>query len=219
MKQLLITIAAVVFTGTLFADPIHDYAWGNLLSGVNKELSNGIDVNTKNNIGDTAMTIAAYQGHIKIIELLIANGADIDLKNSNGDNPLILAAYQGHTVIVKELIANGANVNTKNNNGDTPFVISTHQGYEETAEFIRKNGGTTYKELFIETHINFKRNPFEFNFYTVKGFHYPIQGSKDLKNWETFEVVEGNDRITVFRDQRVLGLSSYFYRVKVVPNN
>ena len=153
MKQLLITIAAVVFTGTLFADPIHDYAWGNLLSGVNKELSNGIDVNTKNNIGDT------------------------------------------------------------------PFVISTHQGYEETAEFIRKNGGTTNEELFIETHINFKRNPFEFNFYTVKGFHYPIQGSKDLKNWETFEVVEGNDRITVFRDQRVLGLSSYFYRVKVAPNN
>ena len=149
MKYLITTIAAVLFTGTLFAEPIHDYAWGNLLSGVNKELSNGIDVNTKNNIGDTAMTIAAYQGHIKIIELLIANGADIDLKNNNGDNPLILAAYQGHTVIVKELIANGANVNTKNNNGDTPFVISAHQGHEETAEFIRKNGGKTGDELTI----------------------------------------------------------------------
>ncbi len=55
----------------------------------NKELSNGIDVNTKNTIEDTAMTIAAYQGHIKIVELLIANGTDIDLKNNNGDNPLI----------------------------------------------------------------------------------------------------------------------------------
>ena len=31
-----------------------------------------------------------------------------------------------------------------------PFVISAHQGHEETAEFIRKNGGKTGKELTIK---------------------------------------------------------------------
>ena len=78
MKQLLITIAAVVFTGTLFADPIHDYAWGNLLSGVNKELSNGIDVNTKNNNGDTPFVISTHQGYEETAEF-IRCGASVSL--------------------------------------------------------------------------------------------------------------------------------------------
>ena len=215
MKQLLITIAAVLFTGTLFAEPIHDYAWGNLLSGVNKELSNGIDVNTKNTIGDTAMTIAAYQGHIKIIELLIANGADIDLKNNNGDNPLILAAYQGHTVIVKELIANGANVNTKNNNGDTPFVISAHQGHEETAEFIRKNGGKTGDELTIMPRLE-QHGRFAFSFYAIEGRKYEVQDSFDLLKWAKIRTYTGEGNKVRFDEDRDHHPPQWFYRVRVV---
>jgi ankyrin repeat protein len=97
MKNILITtIASVLLAGTSFADPIHDYAWGNLLSNVDIELNNGIDVNKKNNIGDTPLTIAAYQGHKEIVKQLIANGADVNTKNNNGDTPIVLAAYQGH---------------------------------------------------------------------------------------------------------------------------
>ena len=93
------------------------------------------------------MTIAAYQGHKKIVELLIANGADVNTKNNNGDNSLIIAAYQGHKEIVKQLTANGADVNTKNNNGDTPFVLAAYQGHTETADILRKHGGRTSEAL------------------------------------------------------------------------
>ena len=161
------------------------------------------------------MTIAAYQGHIKIIELLIANGADIDLKNNNGDNPLILAAYQGHTVIVKVLIANGANVNTKNNNGDTPFVISAHQGHEKTADFIRKNGGKTVEELAMMPRL-MQHGQFAFSFDAKKGKVYEVQDSFDLLNWEVIKTYTGTGDSIRFDEERDHDTPQWFYRVKVI---
>ena len=216
MKQLLITtIASVLLAGTSFADPIHDYAWGNLLSNVNMELNNGIDVNKKNNIGDTPLTIAAYQGHKKIVELLIANGADVNTKNNNGDNSLIIAAYQGHKEIVKQLIANGADVNTKNNNGDTPFVLAAYQGHKETADIIRKHGGRTGEELALMPRL-VQHGRFAFSFVAKKGKVYEVQDSFNLLNWEVIKTYTGTGASVRFDEERDHDPPKWFYRVRVV---
>ena len=58
MKQLLITIAAVVLVGTAFADPIHDAARDGDLAGVQAALDKGADLNTKAGLGWTPLHFA-----------------------------------------------------------------------------------------------------------------------------------------------------------------
>jgi len=72
MKQLLITIAALVLVETAFADPIHDAAANGDLAGVQAELDKGVDVNvTDIDWGLTPLHSATYWGHKEIAELLI----------------------------------------------------------------------------------------------------------------------------------------------------
>ena len=58
MKQLLITIVALVLVGTAFADPIHDAARDGDLAGVQAALDKGADLNTKAGLGWTPLHFA-----------------------------------------------------------------------------------------------------------------------------------------------------------------
>ena len=105
MKQLLITIAAVVLVGTAFADPIHDAAKSGDNAGVQAELDKGVDVNAKDNTGRTPLHDAANWGRKEIVELLIAKGADVNAKGKYGETPLQFAAFNGDREIAELLIA------------------------------------------------------------------------------------------------------------------
>jgi Ca2+-binding EF-hand superfamily protein len=56
----------------------------------------------------TPLHYAAYQGHIKICELLEKAGANLNAVNGAGCTPLFLACQQGHPGVVKFLLKNGA---------------------------------------------------------------------------------------------------------------
>ena len=74
MKQLLITIAAVVLVGAAFADPIHDATANGDLTGVQTELEKGVDVNAKDSREQTPLHNAAVYGHNEIADLLRKHG-------------------------------------------------------------------------------------------------------------------------------------------------
>ena len=46
--------------------------------------------------GDTALTIAADEGHHLFVELLLQRGALVDVRNKKGCTPLWLACHGGH---------------------------------------------------------------------------------------------------------------------------
>lgn len=48
------------------------------LQAVKDELANGADVNARAQFGDTALNLAAENGHLDVVEYLIACGADAD---------------------------------------------------------------------------------------------------------------------------------------------
>ncbi len=106
-------------------------------------------------------------------------------------------------------------MNTKNNNGDTPFVISAHQGHEETAEFIRKNGGKTVEELAMLPRL-VQHGRFAYSFYAKKGKVYEVQDSFDLLNWEVIKTYTGTGDLIRFDEKRDHDPPQWFYRVKVV---
>ncbi|OQE10043.1 hypothetical protein PENFLA_c098G01846 [Penicillium flavigenum] len=62
------------------------------------------DTNLKTYMGDTALSLAAYHGHLAIINLLLEeNGLDVAATDKFGDTALCKAARNGHEQVVKRL--------------------------------------------------------------------------------------------------------------------
>ena len=152
MKQLLITIAAVVLVGC--GNPEADKELviaaddGNI-ELVKKLLSQGVPVNAKiDPHGETALHVAANRRNMEVVELLISEGADVNAKTKVGRNTPL------HEVRSKEiaelLIDNGADVNATNDNGDTPLDSAIKNKRNEAADLLRKHGGKTGEELKAE---------------------------------------------------------------------
>ena len=94
MKQLLITIAALVLVGCGPSVPdisIHNATEKGNIEAVKQHLAAGTDVNTKNSIGMTPLHVAASDSHKEIADLLIAGGANVNGKTSRGSTPLEMA--------------------------------------------------------------------------------------------------------------------------------
>ena len=55
-------------------------------------LKKGVDINSKDEDGDTALMIASSEGHLEIVKLLLLRkGADVNIKNNDGKTALDLA--------------------------------------------------------------------------------------------------------------------------------
>ena len=57
---------------------------------------------------------AAQNGHLEIVQALLAAGAEVNAKTDKGLTALIEAIEKGHTETVQALLAAGAEVNAKN---------------------------------------------------------------------------------------------------------
>ena len=152
MKQLLITIAAVVLVGCGSSVPDNDLqeaaGLGNI-EAVKQHLAAGVDVNGWGDKGNEATPLyyAAQSGHKEIAELLIGKGADVDAKDDLGLTSLYHAVIEEQKEIAELLIAKGADVNAKNNFGETPL---TDAADPEITDLLRKHGTKTAEELEAE---------------------------------------------------------------------
>ena len=109
MKQLLITIAAVLLVGcgpSVPDDTIHLAASLGDIETVKQHLAAGTDVNTKDKYKKTPLFGAARNGHKEIAELLITNGADVNAIMII-DTPLDYAIISKHTEIAELLRKHG----------------------------------------------------------------------------------------------------------------
>ena len=155
MKQLLITIAAVVLVGCGPPPPdisIREAASKGNIEAVKQHLAAGTDVDEKGGmLGYTPLQEASIKGHKEVAELLIAKGANVNGKNDFGVTPLHYAADYGHREIIELLIAKGANVNAHMTGGSTPLDRAEEvdeddspediAGKKEAADLLRKHGG------------------------------------------------------------------------------
>ena len=89
-----------------------------------------------NDMGETYLHWAAFNGHVNICKSLEAKGADIHLCTSNGGSALYWAAYNGHLDTVKYLISKGAAVDKQNNDGDTALHDAARKGRASVVDFL-----------------------------------------------------------------------------------
>jgi len=80
----------------------------------------GADVNARNQLGETPLIMAARNGHIEKIKVLLDHGADINSQGSeDGKTALIWAAHMNDADMTKLLLDKGANPNLKDRDGYT----------------------------------------------------------------------------------------------------
>lgn len=73
----------------------------------------------------TALHWAVQEGHLDVIQLLLAHGADVNAKDDFGMSLLYQAAGDGNTKIVEHLLDNGADMDAKSEAGVTPLIIAS----------------------------------------------------------------------------------------------
>lgn len=75
-------------------------------------------------LGHTPLLIASFQGHYKIVQMLLKHDANIEIGARDGATPLIAAASGGHMKIVKALLKAGANVFRRLESGETAAIVA-----------------------------------------------------------------------------------------------
>ena len=106
IRQKLIFLILIIITLNLsvWADTGNDFfdaVKANDLPKVEQFLYDGVDINIQDDIGTTALMLAAENGSMEIVKYLIENGADVNLKNYYADTALIHAVWSGEIEIVR----------------------------------------------------------------------------------------------------------------------
>ena len=101
--------------------------------------------------GNTALHMAASQGHIPAIERLItAHGAKLSDVNNIGCSALHHAALNGHLSAVTHLLnVRGMSLKQKDIAGRTPFLMAVGGGHKHIIDFIVQHDRTTLNDKSI----------------------------------------------------------------------
>ncbi|KAL4124283.1 hypothetical protein PRIC2_010120 [Phytophthora ramorum] len=96
-------------------------ARNNNLEGLELALDQGVDVNTRDNHGNSLFILACQQGNKRLAKFLLRRHADMNLQNLNGNTALhYLYAYK-HTDLAEYLKGKGAKDTTQNGAGLTCY--------------------------------------------------------------------------------------------------
>ena len=104
---------------------------------VSELLNRGMDVDTSDMEGNTLLMIAAREGYLELVELLVAGRAKLDARNTNGDCALSLAALAGRFAVARRLVEAGAQVNSE---GWPPLVYAAFNGHAQMVDYLLAHG-------------------------------------------------------------------------------
>lgn len=111
------------------------------LSSSEQLMTNAIHATDK--YENSPLHLAARDGHLPIVQLLIEKGADVNMRNKDGQSPLHLAVRRKNCIdLVKHLISNGADVNSVDRNGmPLVFITFCHVPYDKAHISWTKSNG------------------------------------------------------------------------------
>ncbi|XP_078526030.1 CARD- and ANK-domain containing inflammasome adapter protein-like [Lissotriton helveticus] len=108
-------------------------------------LLEGCDVNAVNAFHETLLHVAAANGNVAAIELLIKKGAKIDAKDRNGRTPLHRASEMGHADAVRALLQAGANLYALDKEGQTPLHLAARNQHMDIMKIMLQEEGRQYQ--------------------------------------------------------------------------
>lgn len=100
-------------------------------------LAKGLDPDTADADGNSLLILAARDGHLEAVDLLLKYRARVTRRNLAGDSAPMLAALKGYREIVKRFIAVGVPLD---GDGWTPLMYAAFEGHAEIAGDLLKAG-------------------------------------------------------------------------------
>ena len=100
----------------------------------------GVDLNSTNNDGKTAIYNAAQKGHLAVVQCLVQQNVDVNKGANDGTTPLFIAAQYGHLAVVECLLSAGADKNQGNSTGWTPLFMAAHKGRSAVVRYLIEQG-------------------------------------------------------------------------------
>ena len=87
-----------------------------------------------------ALNVASEDGHLAIVELLLAHGADVHAKNQEDETALEFASENGHAAVVEVLLAHGADVHANN----WALRVASGNGHVAVVEILLAHGADVH---------------------------------------------------------------------------
>ncbi|MBE6417935.1 MAG: hypothetical protein E7033_05660 [Akkermansiaceae bacterium] len=106
-------------------------------------IQDGVNVNAQDEDCETPLIWAAYLGHYKCVELLLAApGIDVNAQNKGGNTALHGASAVGQNKCIKLLLQSpGVDINLQNKNGYTPLIAAASVGHSECVKLLLESPG------------------------------------------------------------------------------
>ncbi len=111
-----------------------DYAREGNTEELEKMIAHGMPVNLCTHKDDTLLMLAAYNGYLDTVSMLIKKGANIDQRNQRGQTPLEGVCFKGNAPMVKLLVENTANID-KN-----AIIYASMFGHKDIVKYIMAQG-------------------------------------------------------------------------------
>ena len=97
-------------------------------------------VDLRNKFGRTALSSAAEEGELEVVNTLVDAGASINTRQAQSWTPLHYAADKNHLEVVRVLLEHGADKSAKSRDGKTPLLFAALKGHSECVELLKERG-------------------------------------------------------------------------------
>ncbi|PQE22121.1 ankyrin repeat protein [Rutstroemia sp. NJR-2017a BBW] len=129
--------------------PIHIAAARGSTRIVDILIKKKIAISSRDANGDRPLGIACQNGHVQIVEKLLACNEPLRMRiqdRPNKDSPLCIAAKAGHLSVVQLLIKKGASIKERDEFGYIPIRYAAYYGHPEVLEALMQAGAELYDE-------------------------------------------------------------------------
>ncbi len=112
---------------------------GDLKAVVSLFETENIDINWKDDFGDTALITAAWRGSLEVVEFLLKHNADTSQKNECNNTALITAIHNRHLGVIKLLLpTENIGISWENHDGGRTLLAAVQSARPEFVKLLFK---------------------------------------------------------------------------------